>query len=134
MFRVHRPKTNVFRNREHNSRVWLDSVVILSSQKSDSRNLQKPCFAAWMVKCERLINKLPFCCPFYLYELFRCLSCDPVSDFSSDRVIKILCYLELRSLRSGNAYDFYTCILRSQILELPWGPWERQTCSNYREV
>lgn len=50
-----------------------------------------------------------FCCPFYLYELFRCLSCDPVSDFSSDRVIKILCYLELRSLRSGNAYDFYTC-------------------------
>ena len=96
--------------------------------------LAKTWFAAWMVKCERLINKLPFCCPFYLYELFRCLSCDPVSDFSSDRVIKILCYLELRSLRSGNAYDFYTCILRSQILELPWGPWERQTCSNYREV
>ena len=28
MFRVHQPKANVFRNREHNSRVWLDSLVI----------------------------------------------------------------------------------------------------------
>ena len=81
MFRVYRPKTNVFRNREHNSRVWLDHSRNLAQ-------LAKTWFAAraWMVKCERLINKLPFCCPFYLYELFRCLSCDPVSDFSSDRV------------------------------------------------
>ena len=72
MFRVHRPKTNVFRNREHNSRVWLDSLVILSSQNRSPSNLMgswsevgltqlaKTWFAAWMVKCESLINKLPF--------------------------------------------------------------------------
>ena len=24
-------------------------------------------------------------------------------------------------------------LLKAQILELPWGPWERQTCSNYRD-